>query len=196
MEYYIGSYERGQVLDKTDSLKDVSEIDLWHSMFDNLSSLSLIIVLGVLFIFMCIVLFFIYLEKVNDEIDQSAYVLFSGVAIAFTLVLSTITIFIGGIVHHDSMKEEALGHNVYLKYDFEVVEVHNVDYRDVGMYASLRFMDSDKGFQRGFYDQDKEEYIPSTAVVFDASGEPKVIPWEGVDQKFVDSLIRDEWKNR
>lgn len=183
-------------MDKADSLKDVSEIDLWHSMFDNLSSLPLIIVLGVLFIFMCIVLFIIYLEKNTDEIDQSDYVLFSGVTVAVTLVLSTIAIFVGGIIHHDSMKEEALGHNVYLKYDFEVVEVDDVDYRDVGMSASLRFRDGDTGLQRGFYDRDKEEYIPTTVVVFDASGEPKVMPWEGVDQKFVDSLIRDEWKNR
>lgn len=179
-------------------LRSIGEVNFWTSILENLNHPGLIIAEFVVFVLLCVAVIILYFHKKSsyhyNSITNEEFGRYTGLAVAIAFLVGIATLVIGGGgVHYSSAKMNALEENIYLKYDLEVVELSSVEYRSIGAFGSVRFVDTDSGIQRGFYDDETEEFIPSVRVVFDQSGEPTIAPWDGVDQKFVDSLVRPNW---
>lgn len=179
-------------------LKNVQETTIWTSIVENLSHPGLVLVEVVFLISLIITVGILYFRLdasyYQDRISKKEFAKYTGIAIFVYLIVNLCAIIIGGSVNYSGAKVAVLEENVVAKYDLEVVDVRSVYYQSIGSYASLSFMDTDSGVQRGFYDKATDKTVPSVRVTFDQLGEPTITPWDGVDSKFVDNLIRDEWK--
>lgn len=179
-------------------MKNVEEVTFWTSIAENLSHPGLVIT-EVVFLLLLILTIGLLYFRINasyyrDRITQEDFAKYTGISIFVYLIVGLSAMGIGGGFNYSEAKSSVLEENVATKYDLEVVDITSVTYHNIGSFASLKFKDSESGLQRGFYDDETEKTVPSVDVTFDKFGEPTITPWDGVDKNFVDSLIREEWK--
>lgn len=113
---------------------------------------------------------------------------------------------IGGGIYSDHSKDNAISHNralleksILSKYDLDAIEAKYFRiYGQDDISVMMGVLDSQSGIAKGFNGEGKDDWVSSEELVHvtidRSTSEAFIIPWDGVDKNFVDSLVREDWK--
>lgn len=166
--------------------RDINDITFPWAFMDNLDHIALIIVLSIASLTVLIIFAFGY--KSRKEFDELPFwsMLMSGILLVFSLLAMTI----GGGANLHSERRLAMEHNIHLKYDIDLVDIKFVQREGEKWLSEGYILSSDDNLNIGYGDQAIEESdVDEFFVVFDANGEPKILPWAGASKEDVDKLL-------
>lgn len=171
----------------------------WESVMSNLDEPSyIILVLCITLVFLGVIAILKFKYKLFDGLW--AYVVS---LLAFFVIIFGVSL-VGGGVYYENIDDRNIENNrasvqeaILDKYNLEAIEVKYFrPYGEDKISALISVMDGEHGIAKGYNGRSRDSRVPDEElirVIIDRNtSEAQIIPWEGVDKDFVDSLIRSE----
>lgn len=171
----------------------------WESVMSNLDEPSYVIFV------LCVTLGFlgfIAILKFNSKLFDGLWVYVVSLLAFFVIIVGASLV--GGGIYYDNVDNQNIKNNrasvqeaILDKYDLEAIEVkYWRTYGQDKISALISVMDGEHGIAKGYNGSSRDSRVPDEElirVIIDRNtSEAQIIPWEGVDKDFVDSLIRSE----
>lgn len=171
----------------------------WESVMSNLDKPSYIIWV------LCITLGFwgvVAILKFNSKLFDGLWAYVVSLLTFFVIIFGVSMI--GGGIYYNNINNQNIENNrasiqeaILDKYDLDAIETkYWRPYGQDKISALISVMDGEHGIVKGYNGGSKDSYVPIEElvhVIIDLNtSEAQIIPWEGVDKAFVNSLLRSE----
>lgn len=169
------------------------EVSYWDTLVETLSSTGYVVFALIISCVLLAVLISILVTGTKDGWMFRS--IMEGAVTAFGIAVFVLGF---GLTHASMADKENsyyanINQSIIDKYDLDLLEMHNVEEQDNGaIHMKAKIASYELGVSKGYgsYESRSDKRKDLANIAIGADGVPYILPWEGVDKDFVESLER------